>query len=330
MTRRGRLSRFSVLALDTTLTGQLGRGESRYVCYVTNEPLFDHRRCIASAMLGRSIRALAVLNHQPWSTPKLNTLRAYSSVSRSNPALSPVANAHPLSNIQTPSHPTEVSKPPQTRVRRFLRTLTPSRLTKRDFVDLSRRTNPRIKIPIDFDGDTAISYTTHILSYYRGAGGGDRRFFPFPPNSSGFFYLHKVPGAPEFTAEVRFRITLNRNPESFHSGRDLLLHGMPWNVSLRNQRASRYDSLLFHEGHVTHGILEARPRLEAMHPGKQLSFVFGFKQPFLLQHNYNQIKICGVEEGVSKVERIGWPILGSATQLRKDQCGVFILLSSLS
>lgn len=126
----------------------------------------------------------------------------------------------------------------------------------------------------------------------------------FPQAASGFLYLHKLPGAPEVVAEIRFRVTRDPDPKSFHSGSDLLYHGMPWGLPLLNDKASHYDSLLLHEGFVSQELSKERQRLQ-MSPKKP--FVFAFKQPFLLNSGITQgLYVCYLEDGVPRVERMEW------------------------
>ncbi|KIY48898.1 hypothetical protein FISHEDRAFT_73229 [Fistulina hepatica ATCC 64428] len=104
---------------------------------------------------------------------------------------------------------------------RSISTLIPRNLSSSDHLDLSRKKNATITLP---DGHPMqLTYLKYL-----------RDTTPFPDNTTGFLYLHQprtVPGI--YASQLRFRLTSNCDPSSFHNGRDLELPDeiFPWSLS---------------------------------------------------------------------------------------------------
>ncbi|KAF6750418.1 hypothetical protein DFP72DRAFT_1139688 [Ephemerocybe angulata] len=122
-------------------------------------------------------------------------------------------------------------------VKRNISNLDPGRLVKADIIDLSGPRQPRIKLGDTIgQGCSLLYYTTKasaspLLGY---AGAHKTTHHPFPPGR-GFLYLHRRPGLPAVTGEIRFRVVDADSPsdsaaELFAKGRDLLDHTghKPW------------------------------------------------------------------------------------------------------
>ncbi|KIY48865.1 hypothetical protein FISHEDRAFT_73201 [Fistulina hepatica ATCC 64428] len=104
---------------------------------------------------------------------------------------------------------------------RSISTLIPRSLSSSDHLDLSRKKNATITLP---DGHPMqLTYLKYL-----------RDTTPFPDNTTGFLYLNQprtVPGT--YVSQLRFRLTSNCDPSSFHTGRDLELPDeiFPWSLS---------------------------------------------------------------------------------------------------
>lgn len=142
-------------------------------------------------------------------------------------------------------------------------------MTTEDLVDLSGISEKYLWVPTTFKGDAPFSYTKTRVPYY-----GWAWKEPFPPGTIGFFYLHRTIGAPEESAEVRFHITRNPDPRSFSSGRDLLLHGVPWCQPLLRQRGLHFDNLLLREGLVSTSLPKMRKHAFRF---QNIPIIFAFK-----------------------------------------------------
>ncbi|KAJ6572800.1 hypothetical protein DFH09DRAFT_1362349 [Mycena vulgaris] len=112
---------------------------------------------------------------------------------------------------------------PLSRHRRVVFTLNPSLITSSDFVDISGIGNAAVQFP------ASQSPRGRGLSYMYKKG----RMIPFPDDTRGFMYYFSVPHAGPLEGSLRFRVTSNHQPSSFHSGHDLLApSGFPWQISL--------------------------------------------------------------------------------------------------
>ncbi|KAF8161936.1 hypothetical protein K438DRAFT_1618773 [Mycena galopus ATCC 62051] len=106
----------------------------------------------------------------------------------------------------------------------LIHSLNSSLLQTSDYLDLSRR----VGIAIRFHN----SKTQEVsVLYYKTA--GSSRSPPFPNGCAGFLYYHRDPDAASLEGSVRFRVTGDPAPSSFHRGKDLLLaSGYPWQAML--------------------------------------------------------------------------------------------------
>jgi hypothetical protein len=103
-------------------------------------------------------------------------------------------------------------------------TLTPSKLAPSDWIDLSEKSNCRVKY------ESSGAPIHGVLGFRHGGvltrhGGGVP---PFPPGTAGFLYAHTVPGHPA-AGEVRMRLVPSPDPGLFAAGADLRMpNGLPW------------------------------------------------------------------------------------------------------
>ncbi|KAJ7240133.1 hypothetical protein B0H12DRAFT_1074841 [Mycena haematopus] len=124
---------------------------------------------------------------------------------------------------------TEASEPlharaPVGRPQHLISTLDPSRLTSRDYIDLSRREFFTIRFPT--------SYGTQ-KGQLRYQSDGPYRQIAFPPQSTGFLYYHRDPDGAPLEGSIRFRITSDNSPSSFIHGHDLRMpSGRLWQIIL--------------------------------------------------------------------------------------------------
>lgn len=106
---------------------------------------------------------------------------------------------------------------------RTLQTLDATRLSRSDFVDLSKVTRAILYGQNVKTQRSAIDYITTGTHHH-----------PFPENTHGFFYFVPAPHTSvQLASEVRFRITRHDHPSSFTEGSDLLFpDGTPWRIPL--------------------------------------------------------------------------------------------------
>ena len=72
----------------------------------------------------------------------------------------------------------------------------------------------------------------------------DRRWLPYPPDTTAFLYFFMPPKKPRIAGELRLRVASSDDHASFESGSDLLkLDGQPWSRSLYN--VSKYYTPLY-------------------------------------------------------------------------------------
>ncbi|KAF5377845.1 hypothetical protein D9615_006728 [Tricholomella constricta] len=109
---------------------------------------------------------------------------------------------------------------------RRIQTLNRDLLTASDFVDLSHRREPTIKL---HTGTACIIYLASKI----------HKTEPFPPNTRGFLYWHHDPSLPPTAGGIRFRLVPEPDPTLFSTGTDLLYpNAAPWTIHLVNLACS--------------------------------------------------------------------------------------------
>ncbi|KZT25089.1 hypothetical protein NEOLEDRAFT_389281 [Neolentinus lepideus HHB14362 ss-1] len=130
--------------------------------------------------------------------------------------------SHVLSTQSSGSHGHYIVKSNEHRIdkrSRIITTLSPNRLTTRDFLDLS--------------GSKQLFHPEGHVYYQRTE---KSRRLPWPLGSRGFLYWHHDQGAPLLSSAVRLRHVPDGQPSSFASGSDLLLPDVPlFHPRLRRQ-----------------------------------------------------------------------------------------------
>ncbi|CDO77949.1 hypothetical protein BN946_scf184720.g3 [Trametes cinnabarina] len=121
-----------------------------------------------------------------------------------------------------------------------LRTLSPGRLSRDDYVDLS---NSRALI-LDSTDSATLSAPNHTplpaYIYYnnRSAHHAKPRFTAFPANTRGYFYyrlrfFNRSENHLPYGGSIRFRVCQDSDPRRFEQGQDLLTeYGTPWQMHL--------------------------------------------------------------------------------------------------
>ncbi|KAF8161958.1 hypothetical protein K438DRAFT_1942224 [Mycena galopus ATCC 62051] len=106
----------------------------------------------------------------------------------------------------------------------LLSTLNPDLLVAQDFMDVSRLAGVAVRFPNSPNA-------TKGRFCYRFEKDGSR--IPFPDHLTGFLYYHRHPHSAPLEGGIRFRVTPDNAPSSFHRGADLLLpSGAPWQITL--------------------------------------------------------------------------------------------------
>ena len=163
-------------------------------------------------------------------------------------------------------------------------TLDPKKLSTSDY------------FPRDISGNFDTSYTVRIRNtYLQGIAVRyatvDRRYIPFPKNTRGFlYYQDPIPGNPDFSGSLRFRVISELGPKSFENGVDLQLPtGGVWQIHLYTAlKTLRHAGLIFkllEEGLVTPSIVE---KLRAMPPlllRGTSQILYNLEDPFVAKLN---------------------------------------------
>ncbi|KAJ7078743.1 hypothetical protein B0H15DRAFT_859995 [Mycena belliarum] len=186
-----------------------------------------------------------------------------------------------------------------------LSTLDPSRLSFEDHLDLSGRTVHRANFAAErASSNAALEESSRLVpgtktrvrkpeaiityvQYY----GNARVHLPFPSSTQGFLYYH--PGSPTspLGGSLRFRITPDPSPKSFHLGSDLLFpSGSPWRILLPQIACrimfAKLGPQLVRDRLVTDDLLSRCRDLfqnrGRIHPD---TTVFGFDSTFLVEFN---------------------------------------------
>ena len=148
------------------------------------------------------------------------------------------------------------------RGQREVHTLVPTKLTSRDYVDFSLKSQPFVKF-INQSNTPGPDDTSNLPVRTGGFQLHAHAFQDarFPPNAAGFLYYHHPPFCPPLMGEVRLRVTSSSDPASFAAGSDLLTPlGLPWKIPLLymalGKRYATLRTLLLHDDLVTPQHLE--------------------------------------------------------------------------
>ncbi|PPR01583.1 hypothetical protein CVT24_005873 [Panaeolus cyanescens] len=131
----------------------------------------------------------------------------------------------------------------------------------------------------------------------------DERIVPFPPGTRGFLYHHLPPGRPEYSAQLRFRITPTDDPVSFPQGYDLPVPQIhqklpgPWSLpllkTLHTRTARPLVELLLHDGLIHQHTLDLIHKHSAVHSfGKKARLLFALSDPFVYRRSLAQGNVC--------------------------------------
>ncbi|KAJ7735417.1 hypothetical protein DFH07DRAFT_967230 [Mycena maculata] len=182
----------------------------------------------------------------------------------------------------------------------MLSTLTPSRLTKFDYVNLSGVHSLHVSF--------LLSTKTRHMRYLLGGN------IAFPAYARGFFYFGPQPGLPSLATSIRFRCTQTSDPSSFAAGFDLRrTDGLPWQILLAKVAISPspvFRDQLIHEGHLTpDSVAEWHRRLAGCRDLSARYTLFTLRQPFPLHfpHLKRRLKLTVI--GEEKAFTF-WPAIG--------------------
>ncbi|KAI9066286.1 hypothetical protein FKP32DRAFT_1674032 [Trametes sanguinea] len=149
-----------------------------------------------------------------------------------------------------------------------LRTLSPERLTRNDYVDLSDSRvlvsgRPKASDVDDSDSPQSPPYIHYGRRYHLAQPLNE--YTPFPMNARGFFYYHPHDFFP-FGGSVRFRVTQDPNPRRFYQGQDLMTeYGTIWQIPLlaigHLPRLALFKSVLEQDELVTSDFWEKHKQL---------------------------------------------------------------------
>ncbi|KAJ7452821.1 hypothetical protein FB451DRAFT_1145109 [Mycena latifolia] len=102
----------------------------------------------------------------------------------------------------------------------IISTLTPSRITSSDYLDISHKTGLEVGFPTSRTGKLCYGYG-HCVD------------LPFPDRTRGFLYYYSDPQGAFLEGSIRFRVTADNSPSSFAAGEDLAgPSGFTWQYSL--------------------------------------------------------------------------------------------------
>ncbi|KAK7437385.1 hypothetical protein VKT23_018630 [Stygiomarasmius scandens] len=181
-----------------------------------------------------------------------------------------------------------------------LTTFIPKQLKPTDYVNLSGLLRPQVKYR-----------TVQLQPFYESAEkfrlnnpGRKHNYIPFPPNTSGFYYLHKPTGnVPKFAGGIRFRICPSNDPMSFERGSDLLLsRGLPWQITnwILALDYVHWGMELVSSGEMDIEIIELCQKLakeaKLKHTPRQ-TVVYALKQPFSMTFGRRTARIWVANEG---------------------------------
>ncbi|PPR01585.1 hypothetical protein CVT24_005876 [Panaeolus cyanescens] len=121
---------------------------------------------------------------------------------------------------------------------------------------------------------------------------GTKNSIPFPAGTRGFLYHHLPPGRPEYSAQLRFRITTTDDPASFSQGYDLPIPQIhqklpgPWNIHLlkilHTKNARPLGELLLRDGLIQQHTLDMIHTHSAVHRfSKKARLLFDLSDPFV-------------------------------------------------
>ncbi|TBU54997.1 hypothetical protein BD310DRAFT_718106 [Dichomitus squalens] len=143
---------------------------------------------------------------------------------------------------------------------RKIRTLDPTKLSPRDYVDFSMLRQPNVELVAQSSdlNDASNALLGRLSATINARGIRDGKF---PPNTAGFLYYHTPPYSPPLAGEVRFRITPSPDTASLSEGNDLLTeYGIPWKIPLLHMTDKKgytgLQTLLLRDGLVTPQLLD--------------------------------------------------------------------------
>ncbi|PPR01586.1 hypothetical protein CVT24_005877 [Panaeolus cyanescens] len=130
-----------------------------------------------------------------------------------------------------------------------------------------------------------------------------RNSIPFPAGTKGFLYHHLPPGRPEYSAQLRFRVTPTDDPASFSQGYDLPIPQIyqklpgPWNISLvkilGTIHARPLSELLLRDGLIQQHTLDMIHTHCAEHSfSKKARLLFDLSDPFVYRRSPADVARC--------------------------------------
>lgn len=184
----------------------------------------------------------------------------------------------------------------------------------------------RENFPRDISGIYDISYTVHTRNtYLQGVAirytTQNRRYIPFPENTCGFLYYQKpMPGNPDFSGSLRFRVVSEAGPKAFEDGVDLKLPGGgTWQIHLYSAtRTIRHAGLvlkLLEEGLITPSITEKLRAMPNILLQCESQILYHLEDPFVTRLHTPESLVFMSDKGVESGQ-----IMPVFYDPRKDIC----------
>ncbi|KAJ7150505.1 hypothetical protein C8R43DRAFT_1005984 [Mycena crocata] len=186
----------------------------------------------------------------------------------------------------------------------IISTLNAALISSGDFLHLSHRVGITMRFPHSVGLGSQLRYAQERTVLESGLGKLSEK--PFPADSQGFLYYNSQSPV-VLDGSLRFRITSDSNPSSFHCGRDLLLpSGFPWQISLLQLACHKEYTVirqqLLHECLITE---EQRATcVEICGSGRRITpslTLFRLDSPFLVDFSSPELSLVVVGKSIHRI-----------------------------
>ncbi|KAI0655690.1 hypothetical protein C8Q70DRAFT_1017213 [Cubamyces menziesii] len=165
---------------------------------------------------------------------------------------------------------------------RIISTVSPTRLTPADYMDISNLESAQCSLKHHASSSSSTRRST--APRFRLFPTGFKRDV-FPPDTHGFLYYDQDPRTPPLARELRFRVTSGPDPSLFASGHDLCCdNGLPYRIPLLNIASTHRCYSVVKQNLVKDGLVSPKimRKASAQFPVRATRILHSFGQPFLL------------------------------------------------